>query len=187
MISDSAFDRLQNIRYIYLEGFSSSITVKLATLKPIRSDYMSESDSNSDYSSQLDLSSKFENLNQKIIKLKLSIHLGFWESLMIRPITFREYLSKIIQSHATVIFKNWVFMSGNSLIFANWIGRMLQSAIKFSKWNSKRPSGSLHDILEADEVSCMWPQEHHGKTLSTLNYDTLTCVESESLPSSRNR
>ena len=77
MISDSAFDRLQNIRYIYLEGFSSSITVKLATLKPIRSDYKSESDSNSDYSSQLDLSSKFENLNQKIIKLKLLIHLGF--------------------------------------------------------------------------------------------------------------
>lgn len=47
-----------------------------------------------------------------------------------------------------------------------------------------RPSGSLHDILEADEVSCMWPQEHHGKSLSTLNYDSLTCVESESLPSS---
>ena len=53
----------------------------------------------------------------------------------------------------------------------------------------KRPSGSLHDILEADEVSCMWPQQHHGKSLSSLNYDdgSLTCTESEYLPSSRNR
>ena len=68
---------------------------------------------------QSDLSSKFENLNQKIIKLKLSIHLGFWESLMIRPIIFLEYLSKIIQSHVIAIWKNWVFMLGNCLIL-NW-------------------------------------------------------------------
>ena len=35
----------------------------------------------------------------------------------------------------------------------------------------------------------MWPQQHHGKSLSSLNYDddSLTCTESEYLPSSRTR
>ena len=121
MISDSAFERLQNIRYIYLEGFSSRLLINFVS---VNHNEAWDTSTNQHWvlkriTSQLDLSLKFENLNQKIIKLKLSIHLGFWESLMIRPIIFLEYLSKIIQSHATAIWKNWVFMLGNCLIL-NW-------------------------------------------------------------------